>query len=522
MSSVTDNTISSPRTPKPPYAQDDDRASTKEAYYPSDNKTGPLIDPGLVPVHSPTDFAGHSQEQKIVSHGGPADAPEAVSYAPYYSPSSPYPSQGYPPSYGGPHGGHDQAEPAQPKKSIWTKKRLMLIAIILLIIIAAVLGGVLGTQLNKSSNSSNSSDGNSGSSGSNGSNGSNNNSNTTSPPISPNTTSSSSALLSIDRTGIATTTTPDGSSLLLYYQHPNSSILEAIIPLSSLSSSSQSYTATSLSPLPITDIAPGTPLSAITYTTNSTTFRHLFYARLDLRIMQIYTTNTTTTWSQPLQISPQADDQYLFSGSSGLCAVPFRISSSGDFFGARVYFSQKQNWVQELFWDQRRSGIDSLWEQGQIFFDGAAGAGTGCAVTYRGNDAYTSVWFKNSTTGGVAHSWLPNNGRTGGWRSTQESRLAFEVGDSTAISVAYDQGSNVVYLSFEGTDGLLYFSSLQAAPPTSADGSYFNFAPVRNGKLGSYVVDGSPVVVQQFNGSELRAQRIARQGSVLSNGTIVG
>ncbi|KAF2226379.1 hypothetical protein BDZ85DRAFT_49551 [Elsinoe ampelina] len=139
---------SSPQTPKPPYAQDDDRASTKEAYQFSDTK-GPLVDPGFIPVKSPQN---HDGEQKIVAPSERNDAPEVVTYAPYYSDAaSPYPSQGYPPSHSGQYGPpSDVGGATQPRKSRRTKKLVIIIGVVLLIVIGAVLGGVLGTQLNKS------------------------------------------------------------------------------------------------------------------------------------------------------------------------------------------------------------------------------------------------------------------------------------------------------------------------------------------------------------------------------------
>lgn len=253
------------------------------------------------------------------------------------------------------------------------------------------------------------------------------NSNTTTISTTPST-----ALQAIDRTGIATTARADGQGMLMYYQSSNGSVIETFFPNDALSSSSDTYRPSQSTILPISDIATGSPMSAISYTTNSTLYvrppllpssspltpppqRQLFYARTDLRIMQTHTTNTTTSWSTPSQVSPQAPDQYLFSGSSGLCAVPFSFTSNGAFVGARVYYSQKSNWVQELFWDQARHGIDDVWTQGQNFLGAAAQSGTACGVTYGNGDAYTNVWYRNQSTGAVTHTYLTNNGRNGGW-----------------------------------------------------------------------------------------------------------
>lgn len=91
----------------------------------------------------------------------------------------------------------------------------------------------------------------------------------------------------------------------------------------------------------------------------------------------------------------------------------------------------------------------------------------------------------------------------------------------TALSTVEDAAENVQYLFLEGLHGFLEMFSSTAAPPGSEMGHLLSFGPVDGGMLASYLLDGSPVVVQQFNGTELKAQRIARQGSVLGNGTLV-
>ncbi|TKX26286.1 hypothetical protein C1H76_1247 [Elsinoe australis] len=503
--------------PNSPYAHEEDRASTKEMYYGTDSKP-PLVDSGLIPVRQPQDdIERNPQEQKIpAGNNGPEEAPEVVSYAPHYSsPTSPYPSQGYPPSQA-PYGAPSEGGTAAPPKKSRTKRIVIIVGILLFIIIAAVLGGVLGTQLNKKSSDSNAGDNTGSNDGS-----QSPNSNTTTISTTPST-----ALQAIDRTGIATTARADGQGMLMYYQSSNGSVIETFFPNDALSSSSDTYRPSQSTILPISDIATGSPMSAISYTTNSTLYRQLFYARTDLRIMQTHTTNTTTSWSTPSQVSPQAPDQYLFSGSSGLCAVPFSFTSNGAFVGARVYYSQKSNWVQELFWDQARHGIDDVWTQGQNFLGAAAQSGTACGVTYGNGDAYTNVWYRNQSTGAVTHTYLTNNGRNGGWVDTQETALSnnnvFTPASGTAFEAVSDGAGNVQYLYYEGEDGNLKMVSSTAASPGSAEGTFLSFGPVSGGKIGAYFVGGSPLVVSQFNSSELRAQRIARQGSVLGNGTFVG
>ncbi|PNS15750.1 hypothetical protein CAC42_4202 [Sphaceloma murrayae] len=478
----------------------------------SDTK-GPLIDPGLIPIYQPQIRSESSpQEQKIVAGDrDPSHAPEAITYAPYYStPTSPYPSYSSPVPQPGGYDGHDTG--GAPHRHRSRKRKMIILASLLLIAIAAILGGVLGTQLNKSSDGSNSAD----------------SSSTFQPPNNTsagNDTTTASAVRVLDRTGIATAARADGQGMLLYYQSPNNSIIETFFPTSLLNTSSSTYRPSTTALLPISDIAPGSPLSAITYSVNSTLFRQLFYARSDLRIMQIHAT-ASTSWSTPAKVSPNTDDQYLFSGSAGLCAMPFSFTADGDFFGARVYYAQKRNWVQELWWDQRRSGIDQVWTQGQVFSGADARAGTGCGVSWSGDEVYTSVWYRNGTTGGAEHSYLTNNGRNAGWVNTREITLDanedFAPSTASAFAAVSDAASNAQYLFFEGRDGELKMVASAAAPPGPAEGSFLSFGPVEGGKLAAFYVGGSPVVANQFDSGELRLQRIARQGSVLANGTVVG
>lgn len=110
--------------------------------------------------------------------------------------------------------------------------------------------------------------------------------------------------------------------------------------------------------------------------------------------------------------------------------------------------------------------------------------------------------------------------------TAQETALSnnnvFTPASGTAFEAVSDGAGNVQYLYYEGEDGNLKMVSSTAASPGSAEGTFLSFGPVSGGKIGAYFVGGSPLVVSQFNSSELRAQRIARQGSVLGNGTFVG
>lgn len=103
------------------------------------------------------------------------------------------------------------------------------------------------------------------------------NSNTTT-----NSTTPSTALQAIDRTGISTTARADGQGMLMYYQSSNGSVIETFFPNDALSSSSDTYRPSQSTILPISDIATGSPMSAISYTTNSTLYVRTSFHSLPL------------------------------------------------------------------------------------------------------------------------------------------------------------------------------------------------------------------------------------------------
>ncbi|PSK37398.1 hypothetical protein B9Z65_2140 [Elsinoe australis] len=488
-----------------------DRDDSGKEALPGQDPTGrAVMDSDKIP-HQPND---EGAKMAVGAENRDALAPEVVTYAPYYSDQPAYdPQSPSAPSMGTSRwsrtaGGEKMvAESDAQKRS--KKKRLVISGIfVLVVVLGAVLGGVLGTQLNKNNdNDSNNASANSGSD------------NSTSIPA--------KALRAIDKTGIATSLSAGGDGMLLYYQAPNGSVLETFYPNSVLrTTNSPEFAYATQSIVPIRDISPSSPLAAVSFVANSTLQNLLFYTKNELRIMLIRYLNTTNTWSDPTQVSPVADNERLYSGSPGLCAV---ASTVGGFQGARVYISQRDNYAVEYWWNFLNKDVTLPWNRGQGFPRADTTSGTACSAIQNGNDTYTNVYMRNLTTGDLSHWYLKSygTGRRDAWTMVEEANVQrqepFLPKNQTSMAAVVDSDQAVQYVFYEGSDGSLKMVSAEAGtPPARAAGSFFTFGPVQSNRIGAYYVDGAPLVVNQFNSSTLMALRVARQGSVLGNNTLVG
>ncbi|KAF4549417.1 Hypothetical protein D9617_21g096380 [Elsinoe fawcettii] len=510
-------------TPQAGSGYEWDNDTTKEAL----PGQGPPERPpdGLIP-YRPNEEGTDRDGQKILVDRDHRDhsAPEPVVHA-YYSPIVPGADTEHDPrsSYSigtsrWSHGIASGKEVGSPSHDRSRRRRKIIIAciVVLLIVVGGVLGGVLGTQLAKNNDDSNS----------NGNTDTDNQSNGSTPPSDP-APSAAAALRGIDKTGIATTLRGDKSGMLLYYQMSNGSIVETFYPNSNLSvTNAPTIRLSTQSLVPIRDISPSSPLAAVSFTANSTLQHLLFYTNSDLRLMLIRWLNTTTTtWTDPTMISPPAENTRLFAGSPGLCAVS---STIGGFQGARVYYSQRDGYVEELWWNFFNKDVSLPWNRGQTFPRADAPSGTACSAIQNGNDTYTNVYMRNLTTGGLAHWYLKSygTGRRDAWTSVEESNVqsqeAFLPRNQSSMAAVVSGDMATQYVFFEGADGGMKMVSAEAGtPPARAAGRFFAFGPVESNRLAAYFVDGAPLVVNQFNRSQLVALRVGRQGSVLGNSTLV-
>ncbi|PNS19732.1 hypothetical protein CAC42_7699 [Sphaceloma murrayae] len=499
--------------PSPPaerrYEWDDD--STKEAL----PGQGPIeqrqYDTGMIPYRpNEEDPDQDGQKIPISASSKDASAPEVVSYAPYYSPSAGTWPDGDPrSSYMRASSRGSRPVGEQEMTGVWaqrrSKKRKLFIGCIVaaIVVIGGVLGGVLGTQLHKQQitpedQPSNGND---------------------TPNVGP------LPLRGLDKTGIATASSADGAGMLLYFQSLNGTVHEALYSNYVLSATNPDrFRAQEHTLVPVRDISPSSPLAAVSIIANSTLQNLLFYTNADLRIMLIRWTNTTSTWSDPTLVSPSSDTQRLFSGSPGLCAC---ASTVGGFQGVRVYFSQRAGYVQEVWWNFANKDVSLPWNAGQTYPRSDPGSGVACSAIQNGNDTYTNVYMRNGTTGGLAHWFLKSygTGRRDAWTSVLETEVERVQGtrpaNGTGFAAVVDPGQTVQYLFYEGGDGELKMVSAEAGtPPAKATGTFFGLGQPGEGKLGAHYVDGAPVVVRQV-GQKLSGLRVARQGGVLGNGTMV-
>lgn len=186
--------------------------------------------------------------------------------------------------------------------SSWTKRRYcgmrgkwlaILLAVILLVIIAAVLGGVLGTLLGSDADADESRGGVSGGSGI-GSEGSGDSSGNSSQSVTGSRKAQS-------QSGIAATFLgSNNNTLLTYYQDDSNRIIENVYIDGAWTSDTSSAAAI------VANASEGSPLAAISYNYNGTTWRQVFFVADDT---SLWTTKATQdgAWEEPAMIEITAD-----------------------------------------------------------------------------------------------------------------------------------------------------------------------------------------------------------------------
>lgn len=248
------------------------------------------------------------------------------------------------------------------------KTFIILSAIIALLIIFGVgLGAGLGVGLKKSSTNDSES-----------ANSSPNTSN-------PKSNTKASPLRVIENTGLALTPLADGTGLLLYYQLPNKTIIEAFHPNTSLTSTSLTNSsanspllAQTTTQIPTPNILQASPLTAVSFLRNGSPFRALFYISNDGLIQTTNSTSLTSPWSSPAPIDPRV----ATSGTPALATCYFPG------VGLRVYFGQFDG------------GFITKLENGFELTDGSASRGWHDAITLeqisaQGGVACTGMYERN-------------------------------------------------------------------------------------------------------------------------------
>ncbi|KAK1021209.1 hypothetical protein LTS16_026669, partial [Friedmanniomyces endolithicus] len=154
----------------------------------------------------------------------------------------------------------------------------LIVAVVVIVMIAAILGGVLGSVLRTN--------------------------NTQQAPPSNISTSGPTFLQTqaMDQTGLALLSPAGGSTLYSYYLDIDGAVLENQwengLWLTSGHNISNTYVVTS-------DVAANSPLAAISYTMNSTTFRQLFFFDGNGLVTTVNTSGGSN-WSEPYNVLPNA------------------------------------------------------------------------------------------------------------------------------------------------------------------------------------------------------------------------
>ncbi|KAF2152915.1 hypothetical protein K461DRAFT_293226 [Myriangium duriaei CBS 260.36] len=466
--------------------------STKEAV---DSKSHP-IDDGLMPVEQ-----DHMKEVVRPDHS----APQVVEYAPYYAPNSavqqPQEQQhGYYPPSGDAEGARAGAPPQKSRNRKWL---IIGGVILLLVIIAAVLGGVLGTQLNKKHNDSSS----------------------TSSSSPSGTGPVTGFAQGVNNSGIATASLTDGQGMLMYYQAPNNSIIEAYLPNGVLTASNtdRDYSK-SKAIVPILDIAQGSPLTALTYTVNNTQYKQLFYANSQYRIMQINAPGMNAAWGAPTQVSPPSSTQILNNGSTGLDAC---ISTTGSLKGVRLYYSSAAGYIQELSWNFGDRDVTNMWIQQYPFKGSDPKAGVACTLHQNGDGTTTvDVYMRNSTTKDVAHWYYiyVNQNLGGSWQKVTEDALhnddAYNFADGAPITATLDSTNANQYIFYGGYDGVKMASGTVAKNGSANSRVSTNVGSWTFPQLATYYINSAPLIFRQYPSGGFRVVSLASDGTQSNNNTI--
>ena len=211
----------------------------------------------------------------------------------------------------------------------------------------------------------------------------------------------------MSKTGLATTLSGDGSGMLLsYFQAPDGRIIENTVTGTDWSLADHSQINNSV----VTNQAEyGSPIAAISYPLNGTTWRQVFFVSSSGEIMTTKTSKTTGTtatgWSNPTPITTDV----AAATSVGLAAC----WSTKIMNGIRVYYASQLGYIREV---ALTFGYNT-WSDGEYFVDSDSASGVACATYNDNQDQFINVYMRNSTTNSVQQSWY-NYASGDGWDST--------------------------------------------------------------------------------------------------------
>ncbi|KAK5107338.1 hypothetical protein LTR62_001354 [Meristemomyces frigidus] len=232
----------------------------------------------------------------------------------------------------------------------------------------------------------------------------------------------------MDKTGLALMSPDGGLTLYSYFMDINGDVLENKwengLWLTSGRNISETYVVTS-------DAAEDSPLSAISYTMNSTTYRQLFYFNSNGLVTAINTTSGSN-WSEPYTVLPNATS---LPNTRALAAVADTQDASLN--GVRLYYGSSSGVIQELGIQFTMTLPNPIWRTFASFSNSDPSTGVACVL----KNGTNHVYLRNMSTGAV-QQWQ--------WDYTDPNTAAWQIGASTPPNEDIEQGADITAT----TDGI--------------------------------------------------------------------
>ncbi|KAK0773313.1 hypothetical protein LTR91_022554 [Friedmanniomyces endolithicus] len=306
----------------------------------------------------------------------------------------------------------------------------LIVAVVVIVMIAAILGGVLGSVLRTN--------------------------NTQQAPPSNISTSGPTFLQTqaMDQTGLALLSPAGGSTLYSYYLDIDGAVLENQwengLWLTSGHNISNTYVVTS-------DVAANSPLAAISYTMNSTTFRQLFFFDGNGLVTTVNTSGGSN-WSEPYNVLPNAT-----SLPNTLALAAIADTQSTGLNGIRLYYGEDplqfevyvadiagstNGVIQELGVEFLERTDNPLWHTLTAFAYSDPDTGVACVLEKSTNHVY----MRNSSTSALQQwQWDYTNPDTTIWQLKATTPWNESIAKGADIAATTD-GISTDYIFYQNTN----------------------------------------------------------------------
>ncbi|KAK1044233.1 hypothetical protein LTR74_018322 [Friedmanniomyces endolithicus] len=183
----------------------------------------------------------------------------------------------------------------------------------------------------------------------------------------------------MDQTGLALLSPAGGSTLYSYYVDIDGAVLENQWENGLWLTSGHNISKTSVV---TSDVAHNSPLAAISYTMNSTTFRQLFFFDGNGLVTTVTTTGGSD-WSEPYNVLPNAT-----SLPNTLALAAIADTQGIGLNGIRLYYGSTSGVIQELGVDFLEQSGNPLWHTFTSFHQSDPSAGVACVLENTTNHVY--------------------------------------------------------------------------------------------------------------------------------------